>query len=257
MPTLFISHGAPTLALEKDNPTADFLRGIAANLAKPKAIVVASAHWETESPMVNGAGRPRTIHDFRGFPKELYQIYYDAPGNPKLAGMVKNLLGDAGLNAGIDPGRGFDHGVWSPLMLIYPKADIPIVEISIQPQQDARWHYKIGEALAPLRQENILIIGTGNLTHNLREAMSGNHAKAPAWVTDFSEWIATKVAEGDTESLIEWQKLAPHARENHPTPDHFLPFFVSLGAAAKPLKAKRLHNEVAMGVLAMDAYEFE
>jgi len=255
LPTLFISHGSPMLALE-DAPTTLFLRGLSSQFLKPAAIVVASAHWETEEPMVTGAEHPETIHDFQGFPKELYTLRYPAPGDSVLAERVQALLVKAGFKAGIDPRRGLDHGAWNPLLLMYPNADIPVIELSVQPQRDARWHYRIGQALAPLREENILIVGTGNLTHNLREAFRGHHTQTPDWVSVFAKWIEERVRQGDIESLLDWERLAPHAQQNHPTPEHFLPFFVALGAAGAPLQARHLHEDTAMGVLAMDAYAF-
>ncbi len=255
IPTLFISHGSPMLALE-NAPTTKFLRGFAAELPKPSAIIIASAHWETDDPMVTGAVRPETIHDFQGFPEKLYTLRYPVSGNPALANRVQSLLAVAGFKAAIDPTRGLDHGVWNPLLLMYPVANIPVIELSVQPKQDTHWHYRIGQMLAPLRKENILIIGTGNLTHNLREAFRGHHTKTPPWVTAFAEWVANCVAKGDIASLLDWQTLAPYARENHHTPEHFLPFFVALGAAGSPFQAKHLHEDTALGVLAMDAYAF-
>jgi 4,5-DOPA dioxygenase extradiol len=255
LPTLFISHGSPMLALE-DAPTTTFLRGLAAELPKPSAILMASAHWATDEPTATGNARSETIHDFLGFPKELYALRYPAPGNPLLANRVQSLLTAAGFKADIDPTRGLDHGAWAPLLLMYPQADIPVIELSVQPERNARWHYDIGQALTPLRKENILIIGTGNLTHNLREAFLGHHSETPPWVTAFATWVAEHVAEGDVASLLDWQTLAPHARENHPTSEHFLPFFVALGAAGIPLQAKHLHEDTALKVLVMDAYAF-
>lgn len=254
LPTLFISHGSPMLALE-DAPTTRFLRGLAASFPKPAAIVIASAHWETREPMVTGAKHPETIHDFQGFPKVLYELRYTAPGAPALARHVQALLTDGGFNAGVDTTRGLDHGAWSPLLLMYPQADIPVIELSVQPWNDARWHYRIGRALAPLRDDSVLIMGTGNLTHNLREAFIGHHVSAPEWVSAFAQWVAARVAENDMDSLLNWE-LAAYARKNHPTPEHFLPFFVALGAAGEVMNAKRLHEETTMGVLAMDAYAF-
>lgn len=255
LPTLFVSHGSPMLALE-DEPTTKFLRGLAAELPKPDAILIASAHWETDVPMVTGNIQPETIHDFQGFPKELYALNYPAPGNPLLAHRVQSLLTAANIKVAVDPARGLDHGAWNPLLLMYPQTDIPVIELSVQPQRDARWHYNIGQALGALRKDNVLIIGTGNLTHNLREAFRGQHSETPSWVTVFSQWVAERVAESDIASLLDWQTLAPHALENHPTPEHFLPLFVALGAAGIPLHAKHLHEDTALGVLAMDAYAF-
>jgi len=255
MPSLFVSHGSPMLALE-DAPTTKFLRGLSVCLPKPSAIIVTSAHWETPHPMLTGALKPETIHDFYGFPKELYDLRYPASGSPALAKKVQDMFVDAGVQAGVDAERGLDHGAWNPLLLMYPLADIPVVELSVQPNYDAKYHHKIGQILAPLRAENILIIGTGNLTHNLREAFRGNHKTTPIWVLEFADWVAKKLAQGDIESLLDWENSAPHALKNHPTPEHFMPFFVALGAGGLPLLAKRLHDETALGVLAMDAYSF-
>ena len=254
MPSLFISHGSPMLALE-DAPTTLFLRGLSAQFPKPSAIVVASAHWETDEPMVTGSTHPETIHDFSGFPKALYALRYPTPGDPVLAERMRALLTKVGFNASIDAKRGLDHGAWNPLMLMYPNADIPVVELSVQPHRGAHWHYQIGQALLPLKEKNILIIGTGNLTHNLREAFRG-HQQTPAWVSEFAKWVEERVRQGDIESLLDWEHLAPYPKNNHPTPEHFLPFFVALGAANTPLQAKHLHEDTAMGVLAMDAYAF-
>ncbi len=255
MTSLFISHGSPMLALE-DEPTARFLRQLSSQFPKPKAIIVASAHWETDVPMITGSTQPETIHDFSGFPKQLYELRYPAPGDPALTARVAQLLSEAGYPAKIDPTRGFDHGVWNPLLLMYPQADIPVIELSVQPKRDARWHYQIGKALAPLSDEDILIIGTGNLTHNLREAFKGHHTETPAWVTAFAEWVAEQIKQNNIENLLNWQTLAPYAHENHPTPEHFLPFFTALGAGGGAV-AQHLHQDTVLGVLAMDSYAFD
>ncbi|MBL0319289.1 MAG: dioxygenase [Alphaproteobacteria bacterium] len=255
LPSLFISHGSPMLALE-DALTSQFLRRLSTRISKPRAIVIASAHWETDDPMLTGASLPETIHDFYGFPKALYALHYPVPGNPALANQVRSLLVTHGFKAEIDPSRGLDHGVWNPLLLMYPNADVPVIELSVQPHKDAQWHYRIGQALASLKKEHILIIGTGNLTHNLKEAFHGHHLHTPEWVNHFSAWVEECVLKDDIESLLKWHILAPYANENHPTPEHFLPFFVALGAAGIPLQAQHLHKDVALGVLAMDAYAF-
>ena len=173
-----------------------------------------------------------------------------------IANRVQSLLAAADIQVDIDLERGLDHGAWNPLLLMYPHADIPVVELSIQPERNAQRHYQIGQALSSLRKENILIIGTGNLTHNLGEAFHGHHSKTPSWVTLFSQWVSDRVAESDIAGLVDWQKSAPYARENHPTPEHFLPLFIALGAAGIPLHAKLLHEGTALGILAMDAYAF-
>lgn len=253
LPVLFLSHGSPMMALEDDS-TSRFMRGLSAAFSQPSAIIVISAHWETDAPMITGSAYPETIHDFYGFPQALHDLCYPAPGQPVLAEELQRVLIDAGFQARIDPSRGFDHGVWSPLVLLYPAARIPVVEISVQPDQDARWHYRLGQALSVFREQNVLIIGTGNLTHNLREAMRGHHEITPDWVSEFAEWIAGAVEAGDIEALLNWQTLAPHAAKNHPTPEHLMPFFIALGAAGPGLRPRRLHKDVALGVLAMDAY---
>ncbi len=253
LPTLFISHGSPMLALE-DEPTTRFLRGLSGQLEMPKAIVVASAHWETEAPQLTGAMELSTIHDFYGFPDALYRLRYPAKGDPLLASHIGGLLAKAGFASSLDHKRGLDHGAWNPLLLMYPKAEVPVVGLSIQPKQDARWHYKIGQALATLCDESILVIGTGNLTHNLHEAFRSQHTQTPTWVSEFAVWVEDNLAKGDLEALLDWQAQAPHARQNHPTPEHFLPFFVALGAGGFP--ATKLHADTVLGVLAMDAYAF-
>jgi 4,5-DOPA dioxygenase extradiol len=255
IPSLFVSHGSPMLALEEE-PTAVFLRGLAKTLPRPSAIIVASAHYEADIMTITGSPTPPTIHDFHGFPDALYAARYPAPGDPALARRMEELLKGGREAARIDPARGLDHGAWSPLLLMYPQADIPVVEISVAPHRDARWHYHIGRLLAPLREEGILILGTGNLTHNLREAMRGHHASAPGWVSEFAQWVAENTENGNVEALLQWETLAPHAHRNHPTAEHFLPFFVALGAAGDSFHATRLHQETTLGVLAMDAYAF-
>lgn len=243
------------LVFQKE-PAADFLRELPARLpTRPRAIVVISAHWETQDVSVMATAKPETIHDFGGFPKELYELHYRASGNSELSKRTVVLLNDAGIKADIESNRGLDHGAWNPLMLMYPAADIPVLQISVQPHRDARWHYALGQALAPLRGDDVLVVGSGNLTHNLREAFRSHHDVPPAWVAEFSQWIATHVKAGDINALLHWAS-APHALKNHPTPEHFLPFFVAMGAGGTPFHAQRLHDSVDLGVLAMDAYSF-
>jgi 4,5-DOPA dioxygenase extradiol len=178
LPGLFISHGAPTLAIEA-NPTSAFLRQLSAQFARPEAILCISAHWETQRPALSTARHPQTIHDFYGFPPELYHLTYPAPGSPQLAEQAADLLQKAGIEAKLDPLQGFDHGAWEPLMLMYPEADIPVVQLSVQPHLDPHHHFQMGQALAPLRHEGILILGSGSATHNLRELRGRNVASSP------------------------------------------------------------------------------
>lgn len=254
-PALFISHGAPDLPLQP-SPARDFLMQLGQQLDRPRAILVISAHWSTPYPIVSAAAQPRTIHDFGGFPAELYQLRYAAPGAPQLAARVVELLDGAGFQTNISPDRGLDHGAWVPLRLMYPDANIPATQLSIQPQLDPAHHWAIGRALAPLRQEGVLVLASGSATHNLWEL--GRYAtagSAPAWVTEFSEWLAGALAQGRVQSLLRYRQLAPHADRNHPTDEHLLPLFVALGAGSSGT-GTLLHSSYSYGILDMAAYAF-
>jgi len=251
---LFVSHGAPTLAIQ-DGPAHRFLKGLGATLPQPRAILVLSAHWETGRPHVMATPAPETIHDFRGFPDALYRITYPAPGDPALAENVAALLREAGLDPVLDRQRGFDHGAWVPLHLIYPQADLPVLQLSINPHGSPTDHHHLGAALAPLRRDGVMLLATGSFTHNLG-AFRGQpvDAETPAWVRLFAEWMAERVEAGDTDALLDYRRRAPHAVDNHPTDEHLLPFFVTLGAAAPGERIDRLHASFTHGILAMDAY---
>lgn len=258
LPTLFLSHGAPNLLI-KDSPAKRFLQKLGAAIERPRAILVCSAHFEMKMPAVTADPHPELIYDFRGFEDELYQMTYPAPGAPGLAAVAADLLSEAGFEPREVTGRGYDHGAWVPLKLIYPEADIPLVELSVQRDGGAGHHISMGRALAPLREHGILIIGTGSLTHNL-EAIFKNHyaidAPAPDWVTEFASWVQQKLETGALDEIADWWALAPHARDNHPTPEHFLPLPFAMGAAGDGAKGKRLHTSYQYGVLSMDAYLF-
>lgn len=255
-PSLFVSHGSPMLALNK-TPARDFLAGLAATLPRPRAILVISAHWETDTPMVNAVARNDTIHDFFGFPKALFDLSYPAPGDPALAERIAALLDDAGFPTGIDTARGLDHGAWVPLLLAWPQADIPVVELSVQQKRGAAHHLALGRALASLRREGVLIIGSGSFTHDLRRFRGqAVDASETADVTAFSTWMDRAIAAGDTDALIDYRARAPHARDEHPTEEHILPLFAAIGAAGTPITARRLHNSTEHAILRMDAYGF-
>jgi 4,5-DOPA dioxygenase extradiol len=257
-PTLFLSHGSPTLAIEHSR-ARDFLTGYGKTLGKPRAIVIASAHFETGRPAVSGDARPSMIYDFRGFPEELYRIVYPAPGDPAVAIKVAGLLQAAGFAPAIAKDRGYDHGTWVPLSLLYPDADIPVVQLSVQPQLGAQHHLNLGRALASLKRENILVIGSGTASHNLHEFFRGRrdvNAPTPEWVSAFDEWIREKAEAGATDDLVHYRDRAPHARENHPSEEHFVPFHVALGAAGEGAKGERIHASHHCGILTMDAYAF-
>lgn len=257
MTPLFLSHGSPMLYLT-DTPAHRFLRALGEELPRPRAVLVASAHWETDAPAVGAAPAPRTIHDFGGFPEALHQARYAAPGASEVAREAADLLEAAGLPAQLDTGRGLDHGIWVPLAIAFPSADVPIVPLAIQPGRDARHHLAIGRALAPLAARGVLVVGSGALTHNLY-AVRGQAIDAPAaaWVDGFREWVAVRAAGGDIDALCRYRSLAPAGEINHPTEDHFLPFFVPLGAAGPGAAGRRVHASVEYGALAMDAYAFD
>jgi 4,5-DOPA dioxygenase extradiol len=257
MPALFVSHGAPTLPLE-DSPARHFIAGLGADLPPPKAILAISAHWETPRPAVSAATRPETIHDFHGFPEALYRLRYPAPGAPELARRVAGLLRERGLPADIDEARGLDHGAWTPLLLMYPDAQIPVTQLSVQPQQDPRYHWRLGEALRPLRDEGVLILASGSATHNLREFRGRDaDSEAAPWARAFGEWLADTLEHAATEDLLEYRTRAPEAVRNHPTDEHLLPIFVAAGAGAPDVPGKRIHTSYAYGVIGMDAYRFD
>lgn len=228
-------------------------------LPRPRAILIASAHWETGRPALTGSAQPGTIHDFGGFPAPLYEIQYPAPGAPEIAERARDLLRTGGLEADIDPARGLDHGAWTPLLYAYPRADVPVLQVSVQPALGPRHHLALGRALAPLSGEGVLIIGSGHMTHNLRELRSVRETGAgPAapYVSEFQEWVRGCIEVRDRERLADYRGLTPHGVRAHPTEEHFLPLFVALGAASEGYRAERFIDHVEGGVLAMDAYLF-
>lgn len=257
-PAIFVSHGAPTLPLEQ-SPAREFLARLGGELPRPRAILAISAHWDTARPAVSTAMRPETIHDFYGFPPELYRLRYPAPGAPELARRVAGLLGAGGLATEVAPDRGLDHGAWVPLLLMYPEADIPVTQLSIQSRLGPAHHLRLSEALRPLREEGVLILASGGATHNLRELRAHPKNAAPLpWVVEFNEWLAQSVLSDRCEELVAYRTRAPHAARNHPTDEHLIPLFVALGARSRPEGcARRLHTSVVSGVLSMDAYRFD
>ena len=253
---LFISHGAPTLGMT-DTPARTFLRELGQTLPRPKAIVVASAHWETREPRVSAQDPNDTIHDFRGFPRALHEMRYPAPGAPALAERIAGLLSNAGLPAAIDPNRGLDHGAWVPLALMYPKADVPVLQVAIQPHHGPAYHRAVGQALAPLTADDVLVIGSGSFTHDLGRFHGQDiDTPAPPDVTAFAEWFNTALAENRTADLLDYRQRAPHAADNHPTEEHLLPLYVAWGASGENARAQHLHVSSTYGILRMDAYAF-
>jgi 4,5-DOPA dioxygenase extradiol len=251
-PSMFLSHGAPTLPFE-NVAARDFLRGLFAARPKPKAVMIASAHWETDAPAVSTAGKPATIHDFWGFPDALSKIAYAAPGAPELAKRAVSLLRDAGFAANEDPSQGLDHGAWVPLLLALDDADVPVFQLSIQPRRAPAHHLAVGRALATLRDDGVAVIGSGSATHNLRKLAWNDHKTVAPWAREFDDWFAGRIEAGDTDALLDYRARAPHAVEAHPTDEHLLPFYVAMGAGAK---GTRIHASFTHGALSMSAYEF-
>jgi len=254
LPALFVSHGSPMHALEP-GAAGEAWKGLARSLPRPEAIVVASAHWETRLPTLTASPRPETVHDFYNFPEPLYALEYPAPGAPALAARARALLEQAGLGAALDGERGLDHGAWAPLLHAYPAADVPVVELSVQTALGAGHHLAVGRALGPLADEGVLLIGSGHMTHNLRDRVgSGPPA---AYAREFQRWVSERILERDHEALAAYRERAPHARRAHPTEEHFMPLFVALGAAGAEAVPERVFDAIESGALAMDAYRFE
>ncbi|MDQ3056191.1 MAG: dioxygenase [Pseudomonadota bacterium] len=240
------------------SPAGRFLDGLGATLPRPKAIVVASAHFIGEHPGVGAAALPATVHDFGGFPAHLYDIAYPAPGEPELAEAIARRLGDAGLHAELHPHHGIDHRVWVPLRRMYPHADIPVVPISVNPMADAAHHFRVGHALATLRDEGVLVIGSGGFVHNLGELDWGQpDAPMPAWASEFTAWMCDRLARNDVDALLDWERQAPNPRRAHPTVEHLMPLFVALGAGGEAPGVRTLHRSHEFGSLALDAFAFD
>lgn len=252
-PSLYISHGSPMLALEP-GASGPALARLAAELPKPKAIVIVSAHWESNELLVSGNPQPETWHDFGGFPQALFDVQYPAPGNPQLAAEVVELLKSDGLPARIDAKRPFDHGVWVPLSLMYPQADIPVVQVSLPTRGGPALQTRVGHALASLREHGVLLIGSGSITHNLRELdwHAGPESVEP-WAQAFRDWMIEKLAANDEIALHDYRQQAPNAVRNHPSDEHLLPLYFARGAGGN---FSVTHKGFTMGALGMDIYRF-
>lgn len=254
-PSLFLPHGAPTFAL-RPGRAGVVISELAAHMPRPRALIVVSAHWATDKPCVGFAGYPETLHDFRGFPAELYAIRYPAHGDAQIANKVLEHLRSAGFEAGADPYRGLDHGAWTPLRFMYPDADVPVIPLSIQPHLGPRHHLALGRALAPLANEGCLIIASGNLTHNLADALRPRPDLAvPGYVREFADWFWERLQARDGASLMDYRTQAPGAVRAHPTDDHLLPLFVALGVHEGGY-AECIHVGVEDHAIAMDSFVF-
>lgn len=256
LPTLFISHGSPTFALEPGQ-AGPALAALGKTLPRPKAILVVSPHWMTREPRVATTPRPQTIHDFGGFPPALYQMQYPAPGAPDVAQRAIDLLRAAGYPAEPDTQWGLDHGAWVPLLHLLPQADVPVFQVSLPARLDGERAYAYGQALAPLTDEGVLVIGSGSLTHNLYEVrFDAPDASAEAYALEFVHWIQAVLNARDHVRLKHTMTLAPHAQRAHPTPEHLWPLMVAAGAAGADVPATRIEGGMTHGVLSMDAYRF-
>ncbi|MDA0234283.1 MAG: class III extradiol ring-cleavage dioxygenase [Proteobacteria bacterium] len=254
LPTLFVSHGAPTFALDPGLAGAN-LATLGRRLPRPHAVLVASPHWMTRQPQVTLSLRPATIHDFGGFDATLYTLQYPAEGAHLAARRALELLQAAGLPATPNADRGLDHGAWVPLSHLYPKADIPVFQVSLPEWLDADGAYDYGRVLAPLAGEGVLIVGSGSLTHNLYEFRLGD-PRAQAYAAEFAHWVRDAVLAGDHPRLRQALEIAPHARRAHPTAEHYLPLLVAAGAAAQAVPASVIEGGIVHGVLSMDSFLF-
>ncbi|MBA1205044.1 dioxygenase [Pseudomonas capeferrum] len=254
LPSLFISHGSPMLALQP-GASGPALAALTASLPRPKAIVVVSAHWESRELLVTGHPNPATWHDFHGFPPALHAVQYPAPGDRALAERLSDALQTAGLPNRLDPQRPFDHGTWVPLSLMYPNADIPVVQLSLPSQLGPTLQLRVGQALGELRREDILLIGSGSITHNLGELdrQAGSEVAKP-WALAFRDWVVSRLGQDDQAALVDYRQQAPFAMRNHPSEEHLLPLFFALGAGER---FSIVHQGFTLGALGMDIYRFD
>ena len=252
-PSLFVSHGSPMFALEPGLLGPNLLR-IGASLSGLTAIIVVSPHWQTRGVRISGSASPETIHDFGGFPAPLYALQYPAPGEPRIAAQALGLLQAAGFDAAIDTQRGLDHGAWVPLRYLKPDANVPVLQVSMPHDLDAAGALRLGRALAPMREQGVLVIGSGSLTHNLYEFR--RHINDPEYAQAFADWTADAVARGDVESLVHYRSRAPHAQRAHPTEEHFLPLLVAFGASDVSEPRRVVEGGMTYGILSMDSFGF-
>ncbi|OIQ85671.1 LigB family dioxygenase [mine drainage metagenome] len=256
LPTLFVPHGAPTFAL-RSGEAGEALLGFALRIGRPRAVLIVSAHWETRVPTLGIATRPETLHDFYGFPRPLYAIRYPAPGAVALAMEARLLLEQAGFEVALDPRRGLDHGAWIPLRLMFPEATVPVLTLSVQSHLGPAHHYRVGQALASLADAGVLVVGSGNLTHNLGHFHQLRGAEsAPDYVPAFQSWVRERLEGGDVAALLEYRHLAPDALQAHPSDEHLLPFYVALGAAGTEFATEAVYSGIEHNMLAMDSYAF-
>jgi 4,5-DOPA dioxygenase extradiol len=265
LPSLFVSHGSPMIALDPGEAGAFMQRlgpAIDAAFGRPKAIISISAHTAAHVPVVLAAAKHSAVYDFGGFDPKLFTLRYDAPGDPALAARILGLLQAAGIAAQSVPEGGLDHGAWTALRYIYPQADIPIVPLAFVPSDSPARQFALGEALAPLADQGVLVLGSGSITHNLRRIFSGGGLHPDKTKPEipqsaaFRRWVADRAAARDWDALFAYRSQAPHAADMHPTDEHLLPWYVAAGAGGRGAAPIRLHDSATMGSLGMDAYAF-
>ncbi len=253
-PALFVSHGAPTFALEPGLLGPELSR-LGARLPDLAAVLVVSAHWQTARVTVMRTAVPETIHDFNGFPPELYRLQYPSRGAPDLAEDAARLLEVADYHVSFNDLRGIDHGAWVPLRYLLPRAQTPVFQVSLPLALDAPGAVELGQVLAPLRRRGVLIMGSGSLTHNLREVGAGSGSAR--YALEFTAWVRRQVQRRDLGALKDYRRLAPHAERAHPTEEHFLPLLVAVGAANPADSVTVIEGGITYGVLSMESYAFE
>lgn len=254
MPSFFFAHGAPSLVIEQHEYT-DFLKNVAANYPRPKAIVIFSAHWESRVQAVSQVDTYSTIYDFSGFQDELYSMTYPAKGDHALAGEIVDLFAEKGIDTVVDTTRGLDHGAWAVLKLVYPEADIPVVALSVNRNLTAKEQYETGKILAGLKEQDVMIIASGGAVHNLRR-VNWNSDTVDEWAIAFENWIQDKIEKWDTEALFKYQELAPYAKEAVPTAEHFIPLLIAMGSGDQARAPKLLHRSYQWGNLSLTAWQF-
>lgn len=254
-PALFVSHGAPTFALDP-GLLGPKLSRLGEELPDLAGVAVVSAHWQTTGVRVMHAAAPETLHDFGGFPAALYRLRYPAPGAPRFASDTAELLQAVGIDATLDERRGYDHGTWVPLLYLLPKAQVPVYQVSMPVNLDAHGAVRLGRALGGLRQRGIMVMGSGSLTHNLGE-IGLSDPRATQYAVEFTAWIRAHIEKRDLQALTDYRRRAPHAARAHPTEEHFLPLLVALGASGDNDSVRVLEGGMTYGVLSMESYVFE
>lgn len=256
IPSLFIAHGAPLLAIE-DNEYTQFLRQLGQSMPRPKAVVVFSAHWEAGIQKVSDVKEYGTIYDFGGFPDALYRIKYPAKGDPELARAIERIFVDNGVTFEIDSDRGLDHGAWVVLRLLYPEANVPVVSMSVNPGLTPADQYRIGQSLGDLRKQDVLIVASGGTVHNLR-ALDWQSEQPTEWASQFDQWLETHLKQWDLDSMFAYEALAPNARLAVPPygSEHFIPLFYAMGAADDARTATLLHRSYMYGSLSHSVWQF-